>query len=198
MPLPPMGVPPPPPPLPTFADDAELPPLPSALSALQSGLPPAPETENYDESGQKSPRMRIIISLLLVLGICGAAGVSVWKKTKAKKLAQIALDAAKINTTVVSVKPVSAPPISSNSPPVEPRPEPVAVATTQPAAPATPVKFPLLRLQSIFYRPANPSVMINGKTLYVTDEIQGVVVADIHPASVTLVLSGQTNVLTLR
>jgi hypothetical protein len=68
-----------------------------------------------------------------------------------------------------------------------------------PVAAASPaVRFPPLRLQSIFYRPANPSVIINGKTLFLTDEISGVVVADIQPSSVTLVLSGQTNVLTLR
>ena len=67
-----------------------------------------------------------------------------------------------------------------------------------PAAPAPPPKFPQLRLQSIFYRPANPSVMINGRTLYLDDEVQGVTVADIQPSSVTLVLSGHTNVLTLR
>ena len=40
--------------------------------------------------------------------------------------------------------------------------------------------------------------MINGKTLFVTDEISGVMVADITASSVTLVLSGQTNILTLR
>jgi hypothetical protein len=63
---------------------------------------------------------------------------------------------------------------------------------------STPAKFPPLRLQSIFYRPSNPSVMINGKLLCISDEIQGVLVADIQPSSVTLVLSGYTNVLTLR
>jgi hypothetical protein len=60
------------------------------------------------------------------------------------------------------------------------------------------VRFPALKLQSIYYRSNSPSVMINGKTLFVTDEISGVTVADITPSSVTLVLSGQTNVLTLR
>ena len=40
--------------------------------------------------------------------------------------------------------------------------------------------------------------MINNKTLFVDDIILGVQVADIQPSSVTLVLSGQTNILTLR
>jgi hypothetical protein len=60
------------------------------------------------------------------------------------------------------------------------------------------VKFPPLRLQTIYYRPGNPSVMINSKILFISDEVSGVTVADISPSSVTLVLSGQTNVLTLR
>jgi cytoskeletal protein RodZ len=86
------------------------------------------------------------------------------------------------------------------------RPTPAATATAPTPAPVTPaaataasqVTFPPLRLQSIYYRSNNPSVMINGRTLYVNDEVQGVTIAAIQPASVTLVLSGRTNVLTLR
>jgi hypothetical protein len=81
------------------------------------------------------------------------------------------------------------------SPAARPAVVPPAAATT---TPAVPVRFPALKLQSIYYRPTNPSVMINGKTLFVTDEISGVTVADITASSVTLVLSGQTNILTLR
>ena len=93
---------------------------------------------------------------------------------------------------------------TARAPEPAPRPTPVVAAPAPVPAPApvaaprAPVHFPPLRLQSIFYRPASPSVMINGKTLYVDDEINGVRIADIQPASVTLVLSGQTNILTLR
>ena len=94
--------------------------------------------------------------------------------------------------------------------PVAPEPAPKAAAPVAAAVPRTTstsqsaaaprgaVPFPPLRLQSIFYRTGNPSVMINGKTLFVGDEINGVLIADIQPSNVTLVLSGQTNVLTLR
>src|SRR5215218_6212214 len=77
------------------------------------------------------------------------------------------------------------PTVAAATPPPAARPAvalPAAVATT----PAAPVRFPALKLQSIYYKPANPSVMINGKTLFVTDEISGVTVADITPSSVTL------------
>ena len=83
--------------------------------------------------------------------------------------------------------------------PALPAPAATPVTATKPVAtPQTPVRFPPLRLQSIFFRPGNASVMINSKTLFVGDEISGVSVADIQPSSVTLVLSGQTNILTLR
>jgi hypothetical protein len=73
-----------------------------------------------------------------------------------------------------------------------------AVAAAAAPAPAPAPVFPPLRLQSVFYRSNNPLVMINGKMLAVNDQVQGVTVAAIDSSSVTLVLSGRTNVLTLR
>jgi hypothetical protein len=60
------------------------------------------------------------------------------------------------------------------------------------------VQFPPLRLQGIYYKPNNPSVMVNNRTLFIGDQIQGVTVVSIDASSATLVLSGQTNILTLR
>jgi hypothetical protein len=117
-------------------------------------------------------------------------------------------EAARLASNAATV-PVAAP----QTAPAQPLPKPIAPApvttakTTPPSAntgvvarstPGTTVKFPPLKLQSIFYRPSNPSVMINGRTLYENDEIDGVLVAHIQPSSVTLVLSGATNVLMLR
>lgn len=99
--------------------------------------------------------------------------------------------------------PQSVAPTAASVPAPAPAPAPAPIRApvsfnTQPQNPGAPVQFPPLRLQSIYYRPADPSVMINGKTLYVSDEINGVTVVDISPSSVTLVLSGRTNILTLR
>jgi hypothetical protein len=124
--------------------------------------------------------------------------------------AQNANTAARSNVQIASVTttrpltatPVAAQPAPQPNPPVPPT---TAIAAAKPSlapapapAPHPPVHFPPLRLQSIFYRPGNASVMINGKTLFVGDEISGVNIADIQASSVTLVLSGQTNILTLR
>jgi hypothetical protein len=108
------------------------------------------------------------------------------------------------NTAAASSAPTAS--VPGGKTPAQPLAQPIVASKATPppnAAPAvtvhaTPVKFPPLRLQSIFYRRSNPSVMINGKTLFIGDEINGVRVADIQAANVTLVLSGQTNVLTLR
>jgi sRNA-binding carbon storage regulator CsrA len=40
--------------------------------------------------------------------------------------------------------------------------------------------------------------MVNNRTLFIGDQIQGVTVVSIDASSATLVLSGQTNILTLR
>jgi hypothetical protein len=118
----------------------------------------------------------------------------------ATRPASVATVAATTTTPATVATPAAAQPAVANAttppvarPAVVP-PAAVAVATT----PTAPVRFPALKLQSIYYRPTNPSVMINGKTLFVSDEISGVTVADITASSVTLVLSGQTNILTLR
>jgi len=187
---------PPPPPMPDLPDAEDV-------------LPPAPPIIN--EPPRKSSRSQLVLGFALVVCVGIAAAVTFWaNKMHAAKVVQQALGAKKIiapekipTTPVVAAQPTPTPAVPSNSSPVAASNaakvvKPTVVVVTTSAVPATPVKFPPLRLQSIFYRPANPSVLINGKTLFLGDEIQGVAVADISPSSVTLVLSGQTNVLTLR
>ena len=156
------------------------------------------------DAAEKSSGLQVILALVLVLCVGIAAAISIWeKKSHAARTAQQALGSKKIIPSETSAANNATPPASVPVSAASSNPAPatatklVAVAAA-PVVPAPPVKFPPLRLQSIFYRPSNPSVIINGKTLYLSDEIQGVIVADISLASVTLVLSGQTNVLTLR
>jgi hypothetical protein len=80
-------------------------------------------------------------------------------------------------------------------------PEAVAdtgIAVAQPIPNPAPVaSFPELKLQGIYYRPANPSVVINTKTLYRGDKIQQAQVTQITKDSVTVVWHGETKVLTM-
>jgi hypothetical protein len=66
-----------------------------------------------------------------------------------------------------------------------------AVTEPQPPKPAPP------KLQAIVFSPIRPSVMINGKTLFIGDKLNGLRVTAIDQESVTLVGAGQTNILTL-
>jgi hypothetical protein len=56
---------------------------------------------------------------------------------------------------------------------------------------------PTFKLQGIFYRPANPSAVVNAKTVFVGDRIANAKVKAIDHQSVTLEVGGETKVLTL-
>jgi cytoskeletal protein RodZ len=71
-------------------------------------------------------------------------------------------------------------------------PTPVAVETP----PAKP-QFPELKLQGIFYRLRNPSVMINNQTLYKGDDIAGAKVIEIERQDVTVEFNGEKRVLAI-
>jgi hypothetical protein len=219
--LPPMDVPPPPvAPLPPPV--ATLPPI---ITAPAEQLPVPPLCV---DSGKKRSKVPLMLGTLLVFCLLGVGAACLFGKkyfvAQAREKLQrteekITSDKDHVATLFADSKTV-AQAATSNVPsnPILPKPQPSVVrvpdstqmlasvvSTSAPApvpapvvVPRAPVHFPPLRLQSIFFRPANPCVMINGKTLFVDDEINGVTVADIQPASVTLVLSGQTNVLTLR
>ena len=65
----------------------------------------------------------------------------------------------------------------------------VAIDESQPAT---------FRLQGIFYRPSNPSAVINTRTVFVGDRIANAKVKAIDHQSVTLDIAGETRVLTLQ
>jgi hypothetical protein len=70
------------------------------------------------------------------------------------------------------------------------------VVSVAPAAPPVPKpEFPTLKLQGIFFRQSNPSVLINGKTLRTGERIEGVRIIKIERDNVTLEWSGQTRVV---
>lgn len=75
----------------------------------------------------------------------------------------------------------------------------IAPASNAPVVVVEPPKptFPLVRLQGVFYRPNNPSVVLNGKTVLVGAKVAGAKVMEITRDSVTLEWNGETKVLTL-
>ena len=81
----------------------------------------------------------------------------------------------------------------------DPTPTP-APAEVTPAAPVEEPAKPVAatyRLQGIFYRPSNPSAVVNNKTVFLGDSVSGSRVKAIDRQSVTLERDGTTQVLTL-
>jgi hypothetical protein len=60
-----------------------------------------------------------------------------------------------------------------------------------------PPKPPPLRLQAIVFNPRRPSVVINGRTLFVGEKLGDSRVVAIDQESATLVGAGRTNILTM-
>lgn len=83
-----------------------------------------------------------------------------------------------------------------------PVPAPVADSapniTASTAVPSGPRPFPELKLQGIYYRLNDPSVMINGKALELGDLIDGAKVVKIDRKEVTLEFEDQQKVLRLQ
>jgi hypothetical protein len=95
------------------------------------------------------------------------------------------------------IGPVGPSPLSDTNSPVGASPD-GSVANTAAVAEPAPPKPPPLKLQAIVFSRTRPSVMINGKTLFLGDKLNGSRVTAIDQESATLVASGQTNVLTLQ
>lgn len=162
--------------------------------------------------------LAIAATTLLVLALVGAGGWFIWKSWNDKHSGK--------SVTVAAHRPVR-PTLTANASATRTNVSPgpasstTAVPLSTPAASLTnvasaatgsnattaappiatvppPVKWPSFKLQGIFYRPPRSSVMLNKQTVFMDDVIDGAKVVEIGPQSVTLVLSGQTNVLTLR
>jgi len=72
-----------------------------------------------------------------------------------------------------------------------------ATATAPPAI-QEPAAGPAFKLQGIFYRPSNPSAVVNSKTVYIGDLILNGKVKAIDRQTVTIDVAGSTQVLTLQ
>lgn len=164
----------------------------------------SPGLESDEPSGPRRNTVQLVLAILLVLAVGAVAVLNHFHQKKDAQVVDVSANSgSKMILPNANAVQAAARTLSAVTNRAAVAPAPVSVVAAPPvvavsAAPGPPPKFPPLRLQSIFYRPSNPSVMINGRTLFRDDEIQGVIVAAINPSSVTLVLSGHTNVLTLR
>ncbi len=91
------------------------------------------------------------------------------------------------------LRPVASAP---GEPPTLPAPATNGTETT--AVEPVRLALPTFKLQGIFYRPANPSAVINAKVVYVGDKVEQARVLAIEKDEVTIEYKGQKSVLSLQ
>lgn len=105
----------------------------------------------------------------------------------------------------VSAKTIPAAQAAETAPQPEPVPEPVPPPVSAPEPVVVPAEIPkpvappppLPRLQAIIFSPANPSAIIDGKTLFVGEQFGDMLLVAVTQNSATLVGNGRTNRLTI-
>ena len=173
--------------------------------------PPAILKEPMRPAGpvQSAPGLPVYFVPVLLFVISGAC-FFLWKGWQTTNQNQVAS-----NTIIARAREVSAPPevefdeniaIPANrvfSVEDDPAPALAVITPAEPEASTVPVEeppkppAPALKLQGIFYRPANPSAVVNNKTVFLGDFVGSSRVKAIDRQSVTLERDGVTQVLTL-
>jgi hypothetical protein len=166
------------------------------------------------------PPLALIIGAVILVGLAGLlAMLALQKRVVANARQADSAQSQTITPGAVTADPVSAeqptplmaqpksatvvlspatvePPALSDAAPSTPSPDgttnaTVAAADTAPPKPAAP------RLQGIFYRPARPSAVINGKNVFIGSRVGDFQVLAITQETVTISSGTETNVLTL-
>jgi cytoskeletal protein RodZ len=117
-------------------------------------------------------------------------------KNVASNLSRQNIEGAAVADTIASSTPVVQP--ATNPAPATRVPSVPAASTQTVAAAVAPSDFPDLKLHAIYYRLRGPTVVINGKTLKIGDEIEGAKVTQILRTSTELEYKGKKKTLTMR
>jgi len=182
-----------------------------AQQAQQENPPTTPSLEFRPvEPGQKENRRTtmLVVGLALVLiAIIGLTGALVWfvSQSKSAPLPVAARVADVPLAPLPQAAPVTAAPTNPTTQVVSP---PVADLIERPEEPNTngvpvvaaiveAVKPPALKLQGIFFSPSNPSAVVNGRTVYLGDHVNGFRLLAVSPVAVTFANATETNVLSL-
>ena len=159
-----------------------------AKEAQKENPPPTPPLEfrpvQPAQEGRPNSPVFFIGAVLGLVVMVGLGGLLLWGVTQQRNQSlQVEAKGAPVETPVK----VEPPPAST---PEE------AMTNTLPAAVVEP-PMPEFKLQGIFYNPRSPSAVVNGRTVYVGDKVEGFQVYVITPAKVTLGNATRTNVLSL-
>lgn len=131
--------------------------------------------------------MPVVIVLLVVVAVFFMV-IAVAKHTVKNIVAAPEISAPQQVETVATPAPAPPAPVAAAAP--EPPAEVIG-----PAAISTDVPKPVIILQGVVNDPKHPWAIVNGKTVYLGDNVEGMRVTAISRSSITLVGNGQTNIV---
>lgn len=132
------------------------------------------------------PMFVVLPLVALVFGVGTLLVVKGWGRTETVSAKETAVVSEKPEVSVAA-SPIVAMPAKAETP------HEVAATNATPAP-----TFPTLKLQGVIWNPQRPSVVINGKSLFVGEKVERAIVTAIESDSVTVVWNGEQRVLTLR
>lgn len=182
-----------------------------AKQSQDENPPTAPALEFRPvEPGQKENRHTtlLVVGLALVLiAIIGLAGTLVWFVSQAKP-GPLPVAARVADPPLAPLPQNATSTVAETNPPQPTIAKPASEAFKLPDEPNTngvpvvaaiveAVKPPVLKLQGIFFSPSNPSAVVNGKTIFLGDRVNGFRLLAVSPVAATFASATETNVLSL-
>jgi len=169
-----------------------------AKQAHQQNPPPIPPLQfrPVEPMQEGRPRSPIIIvgAVLGLVAVVALGGLVIWALAQQRE-ASLQVEAKSANETGANA---TAAPVD---PPLAPAPGTSPEEAMTNSLPAVTVavapEAPELKLQGIFFNPRSPSAVVNSRTVYVGDKLNGFRVLAITAHSVTLANTTTTNVLSL-
>lgn len=158
-----------------------------AAPKLRVVEPPAPPASG-------PPQWLLFAFPVVLLLVCGIAGVLIYQGWHGEK--ESAPNGVTAAARVTQPEPTPIHP-SNDWVSVPPNPYAATNATGNVAAVRAEPTFPELRLQGVFFRPSNPSAVINGKTVFRGERVDSARVVAIGKDSVTVEWKGQRRVLVI-
>lgn len=177
----------------------------------QAENPPTTPTLEFRaaEAAAETSRQKALLVVglcLMLIAIIGMATLLVKYATEANRrnvsvgarrgdapiVAKVQTNAANETVIVAAVKAAEDVLLERKLDPDKPDTNGVPVFTENAAPP-----LPAFKLQGIFFNPGNPSAVVNGRTIYLGDRVNGFRLIAVSPVAVTLSNGAETNVLSL-
>ena len=167
---------------------------PKAQANDKPAAPPPPRREAMAQPAPRPSGGRAICIGAAVCAVLLTIGVVFFGSDDSKQQTPVSARQSEA-VSEATVTPPAVEPVASSPSPVQ---QPPAEETAFQSPAASPDEFAAIRLEGIFYRASNPSVLLNGKTLFKGGSVNGARVVAITRDSVTVEIAGKQRVLRLQ